>query len=609
VDHEDNNTNFIQIFNQGNYPMNTRFLLLLSFLVIIITSCSTGQPADTSLSPSSSSQTETTSLPAPEKSEEITAPTQTLEPVAISNYDPVRLEELLVIDVGAPVNDITWLPDGKELLVFGGDGHIQRLDFSSEKFHHVANDEYLAILGDPFQISPSIFSRPNIFLSGDDLSVAIAMADRVVIFETSEWRQTANYEYSVCSQASAFTPDLIYCAFLSGYSNADSIYPVNKQEDTHAALLSKEIEAVVFPTNSHYYMVAALSPDGKTIFFNNGAGQAGIWNFETADLRYRMLDGCPESYRSHPFATYTPDGRYILSKDCYKSYFWDTETGELINISDIPLYSGVYEPFYDLGLKRFSPGGRYLISVNEPITSENGIFGPMSVVDMLVGENFIFGVQLSVTDQVFTEQALTGFSFSPDGSKFAVSYSDGFIHIIQIVGPPDQAVSLSQLLPRPNATPTPTPAPFEDIDFEALILQPGELSPWLRLSGNNASLSSVPASVRNLLKPERVISQDIRGDYRGQFFLFVFSDPTNAAKAYEMMITHADFGSPIEPLEVGELGSIKKSSVSLITDPYTEIAFYRCNYAVYFKIFDTKLDKLAEKIDQRLSGALCPPNN
>jgi WD40 repeat protein len=589
--------------------MNSRILMLFTIFVFIITSCGTDQSSDTPFSPSNTSQAETTSLPAPGKSEEITPPTKTLEPVAISNNDPIYLEELLIIDVGVPVNDIAWLPNGKELLVFGGDGHIQRMDSNTGKFHHVANDEYLANFGDPFQISPSFFSRPNIFLGGDDLSVAVAMADRVVIFDISEWRQTADYEYSICSQASAFTPDLMYCTYLSGYSNADSIYPVTRQEDPHAQLLSKEIEAVVFPTSSHYYIVAALSPDGNTIFFNNAAGQAGIWNFETADLRYRMLDGCPEAHRSHPYAVYTPDGRYVLSKDCYKSYFWDTETGELTNISDIPLYSGVYDPFYDLGLKRFSPGGRYLISVNEPITTENGTFGPMSVVDMLVGENFMFGVQLTVTNLVFTEQTLTGFSFSPDGSKFAVSYSDGSIHIIQIVGPPDQAVSLSQILPRPNATPTPTPAPFEDIDFEALIIQPGELSPWLRLSGNNAPLSSVPASVRNLLKPERVISQDIIGDYRGQFFLFVFSDPTNAAKAYEMMITHADFGSPIEPLEVGELGSIKKSNVSLKTDPYTEIVFYRCNYAVYFKIFDTKLDTLAAKIDQRLSGALCPPNN
>jgi hypothetical protein len=337
---------------------------------------------------------------------------------------------------------------------------------------------------------------------------------------------------------------------------------------------------------------------------NNGAGQAGIWDVESASLRYSILDGCPEAHRSNSVAAYTPDGRYVLSSDCNKSYFWDVETGDIYDISKIPLYSKVYRRFTNDGQPHFSPGGRYMISVAKPTTFESVNIGLISGVDMLSGEGFEYGLVLAEEDQV-----LTGFSFAPKGDRFAVSYSDGSIHILRIVGEGDERVSLSQHLPQQEATPTPVPELFAEVDFEALLIQSSELDPWLRLSTENAPPSSITSVIRNQLKPELLIEQNIRGEYSGFLYLYLFADPANAANAYEKIVTHPDFGSPIEPIEVGEAGSIKQPARNLQSDPYTQIAFYRCNYAVYFKIFQVGADELAAAIDKRLSAAVCEEGN
>jgi hypothetical protein len=242
--------------------MKFKFVLFLFCFAMMPTACSGNLPADLPQSDATAHRAETATIPAQGSEGDKHTPTDAPIVEAEDDGDFTSIEEIEAIDYGAPVEDIAWLPDGDELLVFGGDGRLQRMDANSGRFSLVAVDESRKKMGDPSQLPGDFFSKPNIFLAGDGQSLAVAMADRVVIYDTDNWREIAQFEWSICMQASDFSPDLSGCYYSSGYSNANSYYMLADQEDPHAARLSANIEEIIFPKARIIIWLARLHPMG-----------------------------------------------------------------------------------------------------------------------------------------------------------------------------------------------------------------------------------------------------------------------------------------------------------------------------------------------------------
>ncbi len=218
---------------------------------------------------------------------------------------------------------------------------------------------------------------------------------------------------------------------------------------------------------------AAITSGGGTRSGSSGSANNGmtaqLWNAKTGELLASMAGHESKLY----VATFSPDGRRLLTGDSKRMYLWDTTTGKELSGFEKPSQAGYgsFSPdgqrilgnqwgtatLWDastgrqllrikiqegqVGQASFSPDGKRILLC--------GIYGSNDICDATtgqpVGRSFAAGTQSGLAVPPTRDAAIVQGLFSPDGRLVATLDAKGVVHLWDVTSRAPAAVLLATL--------------------------------------------------------------------------------------------------------------------------------------------------------------------
>jgi hypothetical protein len=161
-------------------------------------------------------------------------------------------------------------------------------------------------------------------------------------------------------------------------------------------------------------------------------------------------------------------------------------------------------------------------------------------------------------------------------------------------------------IPAPTVTavpPTATPIQIRKLDLEPLLIQDGDLPPYLVPDFVSKELSSQWSTLEDLTA-DNFINQDFYNTERkssgGAVIIYLYEDAKEADRAYEQIAPAIDWFP--EPADVGEKGEMQYDT------PQRHLIFKRCHAFVYVWMSDVReydIVTYTQRLDERLSAVVC----